>query len=272
MPMTPLLYLLCHPEAVVLQWQSPWSVTSSRLVIGVTFGGWNLMRVRLGLESISSTAWFLEEIIHGNIPWWTVFLARCFRGFVLPVLECCSAVWCSAADTHLNLLDRVVSGASFSTWVVFECDLAYCRAVAVSCMLYKILCVPMYPLYGALSVPYVPVQVTRGVVITHQYTHAPPRCRTSQYHITFIPLSVSLWNDLGDPVFNCVVLSSFKSKANFFYWPSCSLPFCLLLFSYLFSFCGLVFWGWGLRPDRVFSRSLPALHCQRFLNNNNYII
>ena len=37
-----------------------------------------------------------------------------------------------------------------------------------------------------------------------------------------------------------------------FYWPSCSLPFYLLLFSHsLLSFFGLVFWGWGLRTDRV---------------------
>ena len=39
---------------------------------------------------------------------WQVFLyrlllRRCFRSFVLPVLEYCSAVWCSAADTHLRL-------------------------------------------------------------------------------------------------------------------------------------------------------------------------
>ena len=27
--------------------------------------------------------------------------------------EYCSAVWCSAADTHLKLLDRVVSSACF---------------------------------------------------------------------------------------------------------------------------------------------------------------
>ena len=40
-------------------------------------------------------------------------LGRCFRGFVLPVLEYCSAVWRSAADTHLKLLDRAVSGAGF---------------------------------------------------------------------------------------------------------------------------------------------------------------
>ena len=53
----------------------------------------------------------------------------------------------------------------------------------------------MHPLYGALSVPYVPVRVTRGAVIAHRYTYAPPRCRTSQYRGTFIPWSVSLWNE-----------------------------------------------------------------------------
>ena len=67
---------------------------------------------------------------------WRVFhdrslLGRCFRGFVLPVLEYCSAVWCSAADTHLKLLDRDVSGAHFLPGGVFECDIAHRRSVAV---------------------------------------------------------------------------------------------------------------------------------------------
>ena len=46
-----------------------------------------------------------------------LLLGRYFRGFVLPVLEYCSAVWCSGADTHIKLLDRAVSGARFLTWV-----------------------------------------------------------------------------------------------------------------------------------------------------------
>ena len=96
---------------------------------------------------------------------WRVFhdrslLGRCFRGFVLPVLEYCSAVWCSAADTHLKLLDRAVSGARFLTGGVFECDIAHRRSVAVLCMLYKIRCKAMYPLNGALPGPYVPMRVT----------------------------------------------------------------------------------------------------------------
>ena len=52
-----------------------------------------------------------------------------------PVLEYCSAVWCSATDTHLKLLDRAVSGARFLTGGVFECDIAHRRSVAVLCML-----------------------------------------------------------------------------------------------------------------------------------------
>ena len=101
-------------------------------------------------------------------------LGRCIRGFVSPVLEYCSAVWCSAADTHLRLLDRVVSGASFLTGGVFECDLSYHCSVAVLCMLYNIRCNPMHPLCGALPVPYVMVRFTRGAVNSHRFTYVPP--------------------------------------------------------------------------------------------------
>ena len=131
-------------------------------------------------------------------------------------MEYSSPVWCSAADTQLELLDRVVSGASFLSGGVFACDLAHRRSVSVLCMLYKIRCNPMHPLYGALPVPYVPVRVTRGAVIAHRYTYAPPRCRTSQYRRTFVPFSVSLWNALSDPVFDGVGLAGFKSRANAF--------------------------------------------------------
>ena len=50
-----------------------------------------------------------------------------------------------------------------------------------------------------------------------------------------MPLSVSLWIDLPDPVFDGVGMAGFKSRANAFYWPSSSLPFYLLLFSFPFS-------------------------------------
>ena len=65
-------------------------------------------------------------------------------GFVLPVFEYCSAVWCSAADTHLKLLDNVVSGACFLTggvhivdlWQYFVC---YTRSDVIRCNLFVVL-------------------------------------------------------------------------------------------------------------------------------------
>ena len=125
-------------------------------------------------------------------------------------------MWCSAADTYLKLLDSIVSGACFLAGGVINCDLSHCRSVAVLCMLYKIRCNPKHPLCGALPVPYAPLRVTRGALIAHRYTFVPSRCRTSQYRITFSPLSVSLWNDLVDPVFDGVGLVSFKSRSNAF--------------------------------------------------------
>ena len=125
-------------------------------------------------------------------------------------------MWCSAADTHFKLLDRVVSGACFLAGGVLNCDLSHRRSVAVLGMLYKIRCNPKHPLCGSLHVPHVPVRVTRGALIAHRYTFAPPRCITSQYCRTFIPLSVSLWNDLVDPVFDGVGLAGFKSRSNAF--------------------------------------------------------
>ena len=172
------------------------------------------------------------------------------------VLEYCSTMWCSAIDTHLKLLDRAVSGARFLSGGVFECDIAHRRSVAVLGMLYKIRFNLVHPLNGALPGPYVPVRVTRGALAEHQ---------------NFLALSVSLWNDLGNPVFDGVVLAGFKSRANAFLSANaCSIP--IIVFYYFFlsllSVCRLVLWGWGLRTYRVYYgvyHSLIAWHCRLFL-------
>ena len=59
----------------------------------------------------------------------------------------------------------------------------------------------MHPLSGALPLPYELARVTRGALVAHRHSFAPNRCRTSQYRRSVVPLSVSLWNDLSDPVF-----------------------------------------------------------------------
>ena len=81
-------------------------------------------------------------------------------------------------------------------------------------MLYKISCNSVHPLNGALPGPYVPARVTRGALVVHRYTYAQPRCRTLQYSRTFIPFSVSLWNDLASSVSDGDGLAGFKSRAN----------------------------------------------------------
>ena len=83
-------------------------------------------------------------------------------------------------------------------------------------MLFKIKSIPMHPLSGALPLPYVPARVTRGALLAHRHSFAPPRSGTSQYSRSFVPLSVSLSNDLSDPVFDVVGLTDFKSRANAF--------------------------------------------------------
>ena len=82
-------------------------------ILGVTFD--SKMTFEKPHRSVSRAA---SQWLGISRKTWRVFqdkllLERCFRGFVLPVLEYCSAVWCSAADTHIKLLDRVVGGASF---------------------------------------------------------------------------------------------------------------------------------------------------------------
>ena len=107
---------------------------------------------------------------------------------------CCSAVWCSAADSHLKLLDRVVRSAGFLAGGVLECNLAHRRSVAELCMLFKIKSNPLHSLSGALPLPYVLARVIRGALVTHRHLFASPRCRTAHSVLQKLcaPLCVSL--------------------------------------------------------------------------------
>ena len=112
----------------------------------------------------------------------------------------------------------------------------------------------MHPLNGARPGPYVPERITRSVLVAHRYNYSPPRTRTLRYRRTFIIRTVSLCNDVADPVFDCAGLAGFKSRANvFFIGLSCSIP---TIVSYYFSLSllsvyvyWLVLWGWSLWTD-----------------------
>ena len=100
-------------------------------ILGVTFD--SKLTFEKHLRSVFRSASQRLGILRKS---WLVFhdkllIGRCFWGFVLLVLEYCSAVWCSAADTHHKLLYRVVSGACCLAGGVLNCDLSHRRSVAV---------------------------------------------------------------------------------------------------------------------------------------------
>ena len=90
-----------HPQSPTLTIDGTVLKESDDLVIlGVTFD--SKMTFEKHLRSVSRAASQRLGILRKS---WRVFhdrslLRRCFWGFVLPVLEYCSVVWCSAADTH----------------------------------------------------------------------------------------------------------------------------------------------------------------------------
>ena len=156
---------------------------------------------------------------------------RCFRGFVRPVLEYCSATGARLRIHTLNYctVQSVVPGFNLGVCLSMTLVIVDPRPSCVCFIRSGVTrCNPVYPLNGALPGPYVPVRVTRGALVAHRYAYALPRCRTSQYSRTFIPISVSLWNDLAYPVFEVfdgVGLEGFKSRTNaFFIGLSCSVP------------------------------------------------
>ena len=97
-------------------------------------------------------------------------------------------------------------------------------------------------------------------LVAHRHSFAPPRCRTSQYHRTFVPLSVSFWNDLSKPVFDTVGLAGFKGRANAVLLSGSALyflsPTILSVYFYFFlPWCGVEIFGLI-----ECSHSFPTLH------------
>ena len=108
-----------HPQSPALTVGGTGLKESDDLVIlGVTFDF--KMTFEKHLRSVSRGGSQMFCILRKS---WQVFhdrllLWRCFLDFVLPVLEYCSAVWCSAADTHLNTTGPCSQWCQFLNWGV----------------------------------------------------------------------------------------------------------------------------------------------------------
>ena len=172
------------------------------------------------------------------------------------------------ADTHLNLLDRVGSGASFLTgeclrvtlhivdlWRYYACftgsGVTRCTHFMELFLIRMYLCVLHAGLWSQICtlmrLLVAEPRRTAGLLFPYQYL-----CGT----ILVTPYSI---------VFDWRISRAGPTP---FYWPSCSLNFCLLLHSLSFlSFYGMILWGWGLRTDRALSDSLAV---PTIFNNNNH--
>ena len=102
------------------------------------------------------------------------------------VLSC--PFWCTVLLCGALLLE-----CNIECNMLLECNIEHRRSATVLCMLYKIGCNPMYSLYCAIPVPYVPVPVNLGALVTHRYIlmslldRCESRCAVGPY--------------FGDPVF-----------------------------------------------------------------------
>ena len=126
-------------------------------------------------------------------------------GFCPAVLEYCYAGWCSAADTHLKLLDRAVSGARFLTGVCLSVTLLIVDPwQSLVCFIRSD--VTRYTLLMVLYPDRMCHCGLHAVLWSHigTFMHRLAEEHRSQYSRTFIPPSVSLWNNLANPVFNGV--------------------------------------------------------------------
>ena len=93
-----------HPQSPTLTIGGTVPKESDDLVIlGMTFD--SKMTFEKHLRSVSTAASQRLGILRTSwqVLYDRLLLWRCSRGFVLPVLEYCPVVWCSAAVTHLKL-------------------------------------------------------------------------------------------------------------------------------------------------------------------------
>ena len=142
-------------------------------------------------------------------------LRKCFFSFTLPHFEYCSAVWSSAADCHLRLLDRAFNSVKFLL-TELDLDIGHRRDVGALCILYKVVNDVDHPLYKFLPNFYQPVRMTRYSESVNSLAFEIVRHSTSQFSRSFFPHACRLWNTLPTDVVTAPTLDKFKRLANTF--------------------------------------------------------
>ena len=142
-------------------------------------------------------------------------LCKCFFSFTLPHFQYCSAVWSSAADCHIRLLDRGFNSVK-GLLSELDLDIGHHRNVGALCMLYKIVNDVDHPLYKFLPNFFRPARVTRYSESANSLAFKIGRVSTSQFSRSFLPSTCRLWNTLPTDIVTAPTLDKFKRLANGF--------------------------------------------------------
>ena len=149
----------------------------------------------------------------------TSVILRCYYAFVLPILEYCSPVWGSAAECHLQLLERqVYSVARLCPDQNFLSLSHRCRVAGLS-MLYMVNSNSNHSLFSELPSASTRVRHTQAAAAAHPLEFEVSSCRTSQFARSYLPAQVGLWNDLPYTVFDTGTLYGFKGAVNRWLFP-----------------------------------------------------
>ena len=174
------------------------------------------------------------------------FLGDAFRAFSCPFW--CTVLQCYARlQTHLKILDRVVSGARFLNWE--------CVSLTGSGTL-QILGLWQYYVCWVRQI------VTRCTSFSVLYL-----CRKYQCGLHAMLLSLCFWMPGTIFLTLCSMVWAWRvlRKGQFLFMGlCCSLPFCLLLFSLsILSLCKLILWcwfRWGFTVLPLYPNLFPSGH------------
>ena len=142
-------------------------------------------------------------------------IAKCFNSFLLPCLEYCSPVWSSGADSHLKLLDRVMSSVKFILPNI-NVDLWHRRKVSALCLLHKMYYSDKHSLHSSLPNLAIFSRNTRQAATANSVTFSGIRFNTNQFARSFLVATTRVWNSLPSAVVESADLQAFKRGANSF--------------------------------------------------------
>ena len=144
----------------------------------------------------------------------TSVLIRCYYAFVLQILEYSSPVCGSAAECHLQLLERQVYSVARLCPDQTFLSLCYRRHVAALCILCKVNSNSNHCLFSGLPSLSVRVRRTQATAATHPLEFEVLSCRTTQFTRCIPPAQTLVRNDLPYTVFDNRTLDGFKGAVN----------------------------------------------------------